>query len=63
MARRLLRERAERFGIHEYADEAEVVDSEIFNMVRGWSTVGKLIDVRMEIPAGIITSWRRDHGS
>ena len=63
MARRLLRERAERFGIQDYADEAEVVDSEVFNMVRGWSTVGKLIDVRMEIPAGIITSWRGEHGS
>lgn len=63
MARRLLRERAERFGIQDYADEAEVVNSEVFNMVRGWSTVGKLIDVRMEIPAGIIESWRGDHGS
>ncbi|WP_369424858.1 hydantoinase/oxoprolinase family protein [Methanothrix sp.] len=63
MARRLLRERAERFGIQDYADEAEVVESEVFNMVRGWSTVGKLIDVRMEIPAGIITSWRGEHGS
>ncbi|MDH7596136.1 MAG: hydantoinase/oxoprolinase family protein [Methanothrix sp.] len=63
MARQLLRERAERLGIQDYADEAEVVDSEVFNMVRGWSTVGKLIDVRMEIPAGIITSWRGEHGS
>ncbi len=63
MARQLLRERAERFGIQDYADEAEVVDSEVFNMVRGWSTVGKLIDVRMEIPAGIISSWRGEHGS
>lgn len=63
MARRLLRERAERLGIQDYADEAEVVDSEVFNMVRGWSTVGKLIDVRMEIPAGIIASWRGEHVS
>ena len=59
MARKLLTERAERLGISEYAKEAEVTYSEIFNMVRGWSTVGRLLDVRMEIPAGILEEWRR----
>lgn len=59
MARKLLGERAERLGIGEYTKEAEVTYSEIFNMVRGWSTVGRLLDVRMEIPAGILPSWRR----
>jgi hypothetical protein len=59
MARRLIAERAERLGIGEYAVEAEVTYSEIFNMVRGWSTVGRLLDVRMEIPAGIMPSWGR----
>ncbi len=63
MARRLLRERAERFGIDEYANEAEVISSEVFNMVRGWSTVGKLIDVKMAIPAGILAAWRGDDGN
>lgn len=57
MARRFLGDRAKLLGIEEYADEAEVTHSEIFNMVRGWSTVGRLLDVRMEIPAGIIRSW------
>lgn len=57
MARRLLMERARSLGIGEHADEAEVTNSEIFNMVRGWSTVGRLLDVRMEIPAGILPSW------
>lgn len=59
MARKLLAERAERLGIGEYAKEAEVTYSEIFNMVRGWTTVGRLLDVRMEIPAGILEEWRR----
>ncbi len=59
MARKLLTERTERLGISEYAKEAEVTYSEIFNMVRGWSTVGRLLDVRMEIPAGILEEWRR----
>jgi N-methylhydantoinase A len=58
MARKLLSERAERLGIGEYAKEAEVTYSEIFNMVRGWSTVGRLLQVRMEIPAGILEEWR-----
>ncbi|MCX6676911.1 MAG: hydantoinase/oxoprolinase family protein [Methanothrix sp.] len=59
LARRLLAERAERLGIGEYAGEAEVTYSEVFNMIRGWSTVGRLMDVRMEIPAGLLPSWGR----
>jgi len=57
MARRLMQERARDLGIEEYVSEAEVTHSELFNMVRGWSTVGRLLDVRMEIPAGLISSW------
>ncbi|MEI6102500.1 MAG: hydantoinase/oxoprolinase family protein [Methanothrix sp.] len=59
LARRLLAERAALLGIGEYASEAEVTYSEVFNMIRGWSTVGKLMDVRMEIPAGLLPSWGR----
>jgi N-methylhydantoinase A len=59
LAERLLVERAERLGISEYAGEAEVTYSEVFNMIRGWSTVGRLLDVRMEIPAGLLPSWGR----
>jgi hypothetical protein len=59
MARRLLAERAARLGISEYASEAEVTYSEVFNMIRGWSTAGRLLDVRMEIPAGLLASWGR----
>ena len=59
LARRLLAERAARLGVGEYAGEAEVTYSEVFNMIRGWSTVGRLMDVRMEIPAGLLPSWGR----
>jgi N-methylhydantoinase A/oxoprolinase/acetone carboxylase beta subunit len=59
LARKLLAERAERLGIDEYAGDAEVAYSEVFNMIRGWSTVGRLLDVRMEIPAGLLPSWGR----
>ena len=59
LARRLLSERAERLGIGEYAGEAEVTYSEVFNMIRGWSTVGRLLDLRLEILAGLLPAWRR----
>lgn len=59
MAAELLRERAENFGISEYADEAEVVNSEVFNVVNGWYTTGRLFDVNMQIPAGLIPEWKR----
>lgn len=59
LAAKLLKERAEDFGISEYADEAEIVNSEVFNVVNGWYTSGRLFDVDMQIPAGLIPEWRR----
>ncbi|MDD3042919.1 MAG: hydantoinase/oxoprolinase family protein [Methanosarcinaceae archaeon] len=59
LAAKLLRARAESFGISEYAGEAELTGSEVFNMVRNWSTVGRLFDVSMQIPAGLIPEWKR----
>jgi hypothetical protein len=58
-AAELLRKRAKSFGISEYADEAEIVNSEVFNVVSGWYTVGRLFDVDMQIPAGLIPEWKR----
>ncbi len=59
LAWKLIAERANRMGIGDYATEAEIAYSEIFNMVRGWSTVGKLVDIRAEISAGILPAWGR----
>ncbi|WP_440947808.1 hydantoinase/oxoprolinase family protein [Methanosarcina sp. T3] len=59
LAKELLRERAKRFGISEYADEAEIANSEVFNVVEGWFTAGRLFDVSMQIPAGLIPEWKR----
>lgn len=59
LAAKLFRKRLEKFGISEYASEAEVVNSEVFNVVNGWNTVGKLFDVEMQIPAGLIPEWKR----
>jgi len=57
MARKLIVEGAERMGIGEYASQAEVTSSEVFNMVRGWATTGRILDVGMQIPAGLIPEW------
>jgi len=59
LATKLFRKRLEKFGISEYASEAEVVNSEVFNVVNGWNTVGRLFDVEMQIPAGLIPEWKR----
>ncbi|AKB77888.1 N-methylhydantoinase (ATP-hydrolyzing) [Methanosarcina horonobensis HB-1 = JCM 15518] len=59
LATKLLRDRAKRFGISEYADEAEIVSSEVFNIVEGWFTAGRLFDVSMQISAGLIPEWNR----
>lgn len=59
LAAKLFRKRLEKFGISDYASEAEVVNSEVFNVVSGWNTVGRLFDVKMQIPAGLIPEWKR----
>ncbi|WP_292389430.1 hydantoinase/oxoprolinase family protein [Methanosarcina sp. UBA5] len=59
LATKLMRARARDFGIAEYAGEAEIVDSEVFNVVNGWYTSGRLFDVNMQIPAGLIPEWKR----
>ncbi len=59
LASKLLNERAEKFGISDYAKEAEIVNSEVFNVINGWYTVGRLFDVEMQIPAGLIPQWKR----
>ena len=57
LAKQLLKERAEQMGLSGYSQEAEVTHSELFNMIRGWSRVGRLIDVVVQIPAGLIPEW------
>lgn len=58
-AAKLLRKRADSFGISQYAEEAEIVSSEVFNVVSGWYTAGRLLDIEMQIPAGLIPEWTR----
>ncbi|HHV35865.1 MAG TPA: hydantoinase/oxoprolinase family protein [Syntrophomonadaceae bacterium] len=50
---RRLKEEGERIGISA-KEEPELVYSELFNMVRGWRRGGRLIDVCVQFPTGII---------
>ena len=63
MALRMLLARAEEAGIGHYGGQALVTHSEVFNMVRGNSTIGRLLDVTVEIPAGILSEWSAAHDS
>ncbi|MCJ7445973.1 MAG: hypothetical protein MUO26_15880 [Methanotrichaceae archaeon] len=58
LARKLLVERTKRLGISEYAEDAEILYNEVFNIVHRWSNVGRLMNIRMEIQAGILPTWR-----
>lgn len=48
-----LKEEGKKIGIPTQ-EEPELVYSELFNMVRGWRTGGRLIDVCVQFPAGIL---------
>ncbi|MGD0153253.1 MAG: hydantoinase/oxoprolinase family protein [Thermacetogeniaceae bacterium] len=40
------------------SEEPELVYSEMFNMVRGWRTTGRLYDVCVQFPPGIQENWQ-----
>ncbi len=52
-----LQEVAGKLGIGQYADRYEYFLEEQFNMVRGWSTTGKLFDVGIQIAPGVIDEF------
>ncbi|MGB9792566.1 MAG: hydantoinase/oxoprolinase family protein [Thermacetogeniaceae bacterium] len=51
-----LREEGEKLGIP-VDEEPEILYSEVFNMVRGWRTTGKLYDICVQFPTGIMANW------
>lgn len=57
LARRLLEERASSLGLGDYRSDAEVTHSEIFNVIRGWSRVGRIIDISIQVTPGLIPEW------
>lgn len=51
-----LRQEGQKLGIST-DEELELVYSEVFNMVRGWRTTGKLYDICVQFPTGIMENW------
>lgn len=54
LSKHYLLERAEQAGIA--ADDVEIVQQEEFNVVRGFSTVGKIMSCRLQIKPGVLTT-------
>lgn len=53
-----LKQIAEKRGLGQYADRYEYFLEEQFNMVRGWSTTGKIFDVGVQIAPGVIDEFK-----
>lgn len=54
LAKTSLAQRALKYGLELAADEIEVTRQEVFNMIRGWDTAGRLYDITVQTPRGII---------
>ncbi len=51
-----LKQEGDKLGISP-GEEPELVYSEMFNVVRGWSTTGRLYDICVQFPPGILENW------
>lgn len=49
-----LYEIAAKLQVSQYVKKVEVVHSEVFNIVRGWSTTGKIFDICIQTPRDIL---------
>lgn len=58
LAREHLEQLANDRGIGHYARQSEFFLEEQFNVIRGWSTVGKLFDVGIQIAPGVIDEFK-----
>lgn len=54
LAKKSLIRRAAKYGLEVAPDEIEVTRMEVFNMIRDWHTGGRLFDVTVQTPRGII---------
>ena len=62
LAKSWLVRRAARYGLDGELGELEVTHREVFNMVRDWVTVGRLIDVTVQTERGILHYINRGGG-
>ena len=57
LAREVMQKLAEQRGLAEYADEAEFIREEQFNMIRDWDRIGKIFELGMQIKPGFIKEF------
>ncbi|MCL6612636.1 MAG: hydantoinase/oxoprolinase family protein [Peptococcaceae bacterium] len=55
LARDWLIKRAAKYGLEVAPEEIEVTRREVFNMIRDWTTTGRLFDITVQTPRGIIS--------
>lgn len=53
LAKEKLLEKAHKYGLSVKPEEIEITYQEVFNMIRGWSTTGRLYDLTVQTPRGI----------
>jgi len=53
LAREKLLDKAAEYGLEVRPEEIEVTHQEVFNMIRGWNTVGRLYDLTVQTSRGI----------
>lgn len=58
LAREHLQQMARERGIGQYADQYDFFLEEQFNVIRNWSTVGRLFDVGIQIAPGVINEFK-----
>lgn len=58
LARNQLAQLALERNMQDYAGEAEIFLQEQFNVIRGWSTAGKIFDVGIQIAPGLIKEYQ-----
>jgi len=54
LASKWLSKRADKYGLNQRIDDVEIIRREVFNMVRNWVTTGKIYDVHVQTPRGIL---------
>ena len=54
LANEKLMQRAAKYGLVVEPEEIETTHREVFNMIRDWTTTGRLIDITVQTPRGII---------
>lgn len=54
LAREWLAKRLTKYGLEDDGQEIEVIRKEVFNMVRDWVTTGRLFDICVQTPRGVM---------